>query len=283
MKWALINFFRSSKTSLKHLILDHEASLLLKSNLKYKDSHIHERCFILGNGPSLKTYDLTCLKNEYVFAVNDFVRFPIVKEVVPNAYVLADSTFLNLNESNEQDMLFSNKIVNLSTINPEIELFVPLSSRDNIKRLQWNAKLNVNYFNSYTYLYHGFNKDIDLTKMIPGMQNVVQYCILIALYMGFSEIYLLGTEQTNIFGNLRSFISDDISEYAFSLSDKEKEWKHSKLTKPSLVETLRGYARIFELFDELSLYCANKNVKLYNCSPESLIQGIKKKDFLSLF
>ena len=37
---------------------------------KYKDIHRGERCFIIGNGPSLKQLDLTLLKNEYTFGMN---------------------------------------------------------------------------------------------------------------------------------------------------------------------------------------------------------------------
>ena len=35
-----------------------------------KDKHKGERCFIIGNGPSLKQTDLTKLKNEYTFGLN---------------------------------------------------------------------------------------------------------------------------------------------------------------------------------------------------------------------
>ena len=37
---------------------------------KYKDIHRGERCFIIGNGPSLKQLDLSLLKNEYTFGMN---------------------------------------------------------------------------------------------------------------------------------------------------------------------------------------------------------------------
>ena len=35
-----------------------------------KDSHIGERCFIIGNGPSLKLSDLEALKGEFCFGMN---------------------------------------------------------------------------------------------------------------------------------------------------------------------------------------------------------------------
>jgi len=37
-----------------------------------KDLHKGERCFIIGNGPSLKKTDLAKLRNEYTFGMNRF-------------------------------------------------------------------------------------------------------------------------------------------------------------------------------------------------------------------
>jgi hypothetical protein len=42
-----------------------------------KDKHRGQRCFIIGNGPSLKQTDLSCLKGEYTFGMNRFyLAFP---------------------------------------------------------------------------------------------------------------------------------------------------------------------------------------------------------------
>jgi len=37
---------------------------------RFKDIHTGERCFIIGNGPSLKKTDLSFLKDEYTFGLN---------------------------------------------------------------------------------------------------------------------------------------------------------------------------------------------------------------------
>ena len=37
---------------------------------KFHNKHSGERCFIIGNGPSLKQTDLTKLKNEFTFGMN---------------------------------------------------------------------------------------------------------------------------------------------------------------------------------------------------------------------
>lgn len=42
----------------------------IKRLSELKDSHLGERCFIIGNGPSLKKTDLSRLRNEYTFGMN---------------------------------------------------------------------------------------------------------------------------------------------------------------------------------------------------------------------
>jgi hypothetical protein len=42
----------------------------IKRMLALKDKHKGQRCFIIGNGPSLKNTDLTLLKNEITFGLN---------------------------------------------------------------------------------------------------------------------------------------------------------------------------------------------------------------------
>ena len=44
---------------------------------KYKNIHKGERCFIIGNGPSLNKTDVSKLKNEYCFGMNRiYLAFP---------------------------------------------------------------------------------------------------------------------------------------------------------------------------------------------------------------
>jgi hypothetical protein len=43
----------------------------------FKDLHRGKRCFIIGNGPSLKQTDLSCLRDEFTFGLNRFyLMFP---------------------------------------------------------------------------------------------------------------------------------------------------------------------------------------------------------------
>src|SRR5210317_1185187 len=49
----------------------------IKKLAYFKDIHKGERCFIIGNGPSLNKTDVSKLKNEYTFGMNRiYLAFP---------------------------------------------------------------------------------------------------------------------------------------------------------------------------------------------------------------
>ncbi|HJS30005.1 MAG TPA: hypothetical protein VJ768_10310 [Anaerolineales bacterium] len=61
--------------------LARSASLSWRRNLRrlepYRDRHRGRRCFIIGNGPSLRRTDLTSLRNEFTFGLNRiYLLFP---------------------------------------------------------------------------------------------------------------------------------------------------------------------------------------------------------------
>ena len=86
----------------------------LRLNLKYKDLHKGERCFILATGPSLgdlKNYQITALSKEVTFAVNSFYKVNSTQEIIPNYYVLMDDLYWNSwsNVFNEIESHYSTK------------------------------------------------------------------------------------------------------------------------------------------------------------------------------
>jgi hypothetical protein len=58
-----------------------------------RDAHPGERCFIIGNGPSLRTMDLGPLKDEYTFGMNRiYLHFPAMG--FPTTYYVAVNTLV---------------------------------------------------------------------------------------------------------------------------------------------------------------------------------------------
>ena len=49
-----------------------KAKKIILKNQELKDIYKEKRCFIIGNGPSIKDQDLTLFKNEITFVANNF-------------------------------------------------------------------------------------------------------------------------------------------------------------------------------------------------------------------
>ena len=66
---------------------------LLLNNIKLKNIHKGERCFILGSGPSIINEDIMQLQNEIVFALNNFYVHPDFSKIMSgnkdNYYITA--------------------------------------------------------------------------------------------------------------------------------------------------------------------------------------------------
>lgn len=65
---------------------------------------------------------------------------------------------------------------------------------DELKEYKEHSLNYIDYVNMLNYK----NCDIDLTKLILGPQSVAILALQIAIYMGFNEIYLIGTEHDTL-------------------------------------------------------------------------------------
>ena len=80
IKWDIIFFIKK--------VFDAEFRGIINSNLSFIDNHKGQRCFIVGNGPSLKKMDLNNLKDELVFTVNNIMSNTKLYEQLNSVYHL---------------------------------------------------------------------------------------------------------------------------------------------------------------------------------------------------
>lgn len=150
----------------------------------FHNRYYGERCFVLGNGPSLSFDDINRIKNEKVFGANAIVSFAEKLNWFPDFYFAADSVFTNgLMEYKELWM------------EQHAEFFWPFISAVFRKRKDYQ-KSNFHYFQSLAV----DEKDLkypysmDCTEGCFDYQSVVHYMLQFAFFMGFREIYLLGVD-----------------------------------------------------------------------------------------
>ncbi len=154
---------------------------------KFKNKHKGEKCFIVATGPSLNMDDLDTLnKNRVVtFSMNNIMPSFDKTQWRPDYYVIMDIKAISV---------WSDLV---------IETDIPNKFIDARKKSFWDKTFR-NIENIYpifsdsaflqTDEHDMFEFSTDITKKIINGRTVTYTCIQMAVYMGFSEIYLLGVD-----------------------------------------------------------------------------------------
>ncbi len=230
-----------------------------KKLLSYKDKHKGERCFLIGNGPSLKPEDLELLKGETCFGCNMIHKIfdqtswrptymcAIDKELIYHLYPLFEKDF--------PYPLFVNKAsYNRMQYFPENIAYV-----QNISLPKYKVRNNM------------------LAYYIPSKATVMSFMLELAMYMGFTEICLLGVDCTSTFAGKGHFIKNYMSE-----EDHKKEFEkiRKRLGMPNItVEEMGQY------YYEISVYAygvieefsRKHGVRVYNCTRGGALEKFERK------
>lgn len=253
-----------------------EFTKTLSENRKFKNKYNGKRCFIVANGPSIKKENLDLLKHEYVITVNQMIRKPEFVNLFPIANVWCDPAYFDSNMPEESISEFCQLFKETCECNDHIINFVPIYSKEFMNRYKLITD-RVNFIDTSLYFYDNYNGNFDLTKRMPYFQNIVQYAIAIAIYMGFSEIYLLGCDSTGIITKINSVLDQSIEDcYTYNLGEKGEKYVNSLLDYFTVEEQFSGWARIFHIYSQLNEYCKKRKITLINCSASTIIQDIKR-------
>jgi hypothetical protein len=166
---------------------------IVKNKKEYKGIHKGERCFILGNGPSLNKTNLDLLRDEYTFGCNKLSLLYEKRNWHPSFYVMVSSDIYRY------DWLLS--------ANKNVELEIPCFFNSDSVDINSTTK---SFFNDCKKLDHvymikstggraGYPYPDEYWSNNP-METATKWgtilltCIQLAAYMGFKEIYLLGCD-----------------------------------------------------------------------------------------
>ena len=138
----------------------------------YKDQYRNRRCFVIGNGPSLKNMDLSLLQNEITLGSNRIYLLSNEHPHIPTYLASIDTLLLDQ---------FHQDISRVS-----IPKFINWKLRKHFRESPDVAFLNINYTPH-------FGKDI--TRPLWGGHTVTYVCLQVAFYMGFKEVILIGVDH----------------------------------------------------------------------------------------
>jgi hypothetical protein len=140
---------------------------------EYQNRYAGERCFIIGNGPSLKETDMRLLKDEYTFGMNRiFLMFPELG---------FKPTFL----VSVNDLVIEQSVDDFRQV--DIPLFVSWRAR------KWLSPAPHLHYLYTTYTGKKFTRDA--TRRLWEGATVTYTCLQLAYYMGFSKAILIGVDH----------------------------------------------------------------------------------------
>jgi len=161
-----------------------------------KDIHKGEKCWIIGNGPSIKNYDLSKIKDEYVFVCNDFHMHDIWKELEhPYYFESSRVSFITGN--------FNQWKLNRLLSNNNAKFFYRVTFRELNELFEYIPKDRVYYMrltNDKKVYKRNFEWNVN-KEFIFANSVLITFAFPIACWMGFKDIYLLGCDHTNYFNS----------------------------------------------------------------------------------
>jgi len=138
-----------------------------------KDSHKGERCFLIGNGPSLRNTDLSRLKGEFTFGFNRI--FLAAAELG-----FAPSCLVSIN-----DLVVEQSAAELQAL--KIPKFFSWHSR------RWLQMADDIHFIYTSYTGPGFARDV--TGRVWEGATVTNVALQLAYHMGFARVILIGVDH----------------------------------------------------------------------------------------
>jgi len=146
----------------------------IKRIRSYHNKYIGKRCFIIGNGPSLRNMDLKKLENEFTFGMNRiFLMFP---ELGFKTSFLVSVNDLVIEQSKDDFKKL------------DIPAFISWRAR------RWLQPRENLYYLYTTYTGRKFAKDV--TKRLWEGATVTYSCLQLAFYMGFTQVILIGVDHS---------------------------------------------------------------------------------------
>jgi len=228
-----------------------------KNNImKYKNIHQGKRCFIVANGPSLKSTDLNLLARDISFGMNRIYLYFDQTNFRPTYYVTMNELIL------EQ---FSNEIKYLS---------MPRFLNWNRRSLYYGNDSDLTFLKSKMVINDFFQ--YDLTRPMVVGATVTFAALQLAFYMGFREVYLVGLDHNYAEKGVPSGLETRTADQDQSHFHPQYFPKGSRWQLPDLLRSEIDFSIARKAFE-------SDGRRIYDATIGGKCEVFEKVDFSSLF
>lgn len=252
---------------------------LVNENSKYKGIGKGKRVFIVGSGNSIKQLDLLKLRNENVIILNNGTVIDGYDEIMSGEGIKSHlAAPIHPPQADQEWISWFKKLEKEIPVN--VNFFFGLNAyKRNAKELIIENHLFAN--NELNWYFVGkeipesgsLAKGLDLTKPIFSGEAASIYGLILAEYMGFDEIYLLGMDHDY-------FLYDDESEMRiYSESEHQNDELKRTFGARFYIDEFR---RQYSIFRKYFVFDKKFNADIYSCSGP-VLKVFKRANYLDLF
>lgn len=247
---------------------------IVQDNKKFFNIHKGKRCFVLCNGPSINLLDLKKIKGEYSIAVSNFYMHKDYNIIKPD-YYCNTKLYYEGRFTKEVGRKYFEKIEENAG---DTQYFFSITEKEMIEQYEMYMRKRVNYlyFSPIGQEY----EEVDLTLKTMEVQSMPIMCLELAIYMGFSEIYLIGTEHSELTTNKYNYFydrKDNANGYVDNSTDKDGN------LIGSYERFLPCIYRLWEQYKIMKRIAERKGIKIYNATAGGQLDIFERVDYNTLF
>ena len=236
---------------------------MLIRNMQFRNKYEKRRCFIIGNGPSLNQLDLSLLKNDITIAMNRFDQHPILGAWQPNFLCMFDPAASFARPDLREQM----KTV-LKGVTPRDGFFFHISNKPIIESFGIGShKVFFAKTNLDVKLLTNTDREWDLTGPVPGGWSTSVLALILAMYLGCKEIYMVGMDH--------NWLADKTYCTHFYQYQEEEHQTY--------VEMMEYVLKVFKGYEVIKKYACQRDIRILNATPDSYLDVFPRVKYETVF
>lgn len=258
--FRLLSYYKPSTVAFYLSHLD-----LLRANRQLHNRHAGERCFILCNGPSVNEQDIRPLRGEKIFSVSNGYRHPNYQYISPKYHCVPQITYASLSPAKTVEWF---KEMDQSIGDAEMFLShqeLPLVHEHQLfsGRPTHFVCMGKNQFRAKTCI-------PDLTGIVPRVQTVPIMALMIAMYMGFREIYLLGVDHDWFVKKEYRYF------YGHGVTATDSTLTRDGILLTTLWDELPAVNKVWEQYRDVKQIAHANGVRIYNATEGGMLDEFQR-------
>ncbi len=239
--------------------------------------HAGERCFIVCNGPSLRTQNLSQLRGEIVFTVSNGYLLPEYSNIAPSYHCVPQVTygeFYGVTVDRERTRQWFSE---MDQALGDAQLFLMESERALVEEGALFKGRQVRYLEVRSGFEEIGDRIVDVADAYPGAQSVSVMSLMLAMYMGFQRIYLLGADH--------DWLQKGTYQYAF----RPTIWTPDNGARPEdyrkaspMYEELEATLRLWKEYRALSRVASANGIEIFNATNGGNLDEFPRVEFASV-